>query len=134
MGRMPDAMFRVVSAGLDKYPAMRLTTLRWRYGRPGPEGAAAPVAPVGAPAALSQSAVLGLELTAQPGDFKGALANITSFVRELSKSDNVAEAKVVKMPLNLSSSATLTGSTASLRQEQPQSAQFDVEVRLKPGI
>jgi hypothetical protein len=135
MGRVPDTMFRVVSTGLDKYPAMRLTTLRWKYGRPGPEGAAAAaVPPAGAPTALSQSAVLGLELTAQPGDFKGALANITSFVRELSKSESVAEAKVVKMPLNLSSTATLTGSTASLRQEQPQSAQFDVEVRLKPGI
>jgi hypothetical protein len=75
-----------------------------------------------------------MELTAQPGDFKSALANINSFVRDLGKSEQVADAKVSKMPLNLSSAATLTGSTASLRQEQAQSAQFDVEVRLKPGL
>ena len=130
MGRLPDTMFRVVSAGLEKYPAMRLNSLRWKYGRPGPEPKAGP----SAASALSQSAVLEMELTAQPGDFKSALANITSFVRELSKNESVAEAKVAKMPLNLSSSATLTGSTASRRQEQSQSALFDVEVRLKPGI
>ena len=128
MGRFPDTMFRVVSAGLEKYPAMRLNTLRWKYGRSGPEAAST------APAALAQTAVLEMELTAQPGDFKSALANINSFVRDLGKSEQVADAKVSKMPLNLSSAATLTGSTASLRQEQAQSAQFDVEVRLKPGL
>jgi len=131
MGRFPDTMFRVVSAGLEKYPAMRLNTLRWKYGRSGPE--AASTAPA-ALAALAQTAVSEMELTAQPGDFKSALANINSFVRDLGKSEQVADAKVSKMPLNLSSAATLTGSTASLRQEQAQSAQFDVEVRLKPGL
>jgi hypothetical protein len=130
MARLPDRMFHIVSTGLEKYPAMRLNQLTWKYGRPGPEGAAGSAAP----AALSQSAVLGMELTAQPGDFKSALANVTNFVRELSKNENVAEAKVTKMPLNVSSTATLMGTTASLRQEQPQSAQFDIEVRLKPGI
>jgi len=130
IGRLPDTMFRVISGGLEKYPAMRLNSLRWKYGRPAPE----PNAGAAGASALSQSAVIGMELTAQPGDFRSALANINSFVRDLAKNENVAEAKVAKMPLNLSSSATLTGSTASLRQEQPQSAQFDVEVRLKPGI
>jgi hypothetical protein len=130
IGRLPDTMFRVISAGLEKYPAMRMTSLRWKYGHPGPEGKTTPTAA----SALSQSAILELELTAQPGDFKSALANINNLVRELGKNENVAEAKVIKMPLNLSSSATLSGSTASLRHEQPQSAQFDVEVRLKPGI
>jgi hypothetical protein len=123
-------MFRVISAELDRYPAMRLTSLRWKYGRSGPESSSGPASAT----ALSQSALLAMELTAQPGDFKSALANINSFVRDLSKNENVADAKVTKMPLNLSSSATLTGSTASLRQEQPQSAQFDVEIRLKPGV
>ncbi len=130
MGRFPDTMFRVISAELDKYPAMRLTSLRWKYGRSGPESSSGPASAT----ALSQSALLAMELTAQPGDFKSALANINSFVRDLSKNENVADTKVTKMPLNLSSSATLTGSTASLRQEQPQSAQFDVEIRLKPGV
>lgn len=130
MGRFPDTMFRVVSGALEKYPAIRLNSLRWKYGQPNTE---APNAPVNANT-LSQSAMLGMELTAQPGDFKSALANINNFVRELAKNKNVAEAKVSRMPLNLSSSATLTGSTASQHQEQAQAAQFDVEVRLKPGV
>jgi hypothetical protein len=130
LDRLPDTMFRVISAGLEKYPAMRLHSLRWKYGRSGPDSpGAAPSA-----TALSQTALLEMELTAQPGDFRSALANINTFVRDLAKNEKVADAKVTKMPLNLSSSATLTGSTASQRQEQPQAAQFDVEVRLKPGV
>jgi hypothetical protein len=131
IGRFPDTMFRVISVGLEKYPAMRLNSLRWKYGRSGPE---APGAGPAAQAALSESALLEMELTAQPGDFKSALANINNFVRDLAKNEKVAEAKVTKMPLNLSSSATLTGSTASQHHEQAQAAQFDVEVRLKPGV
>jgi hypothetical protein len=133
MGRLPDAMFRVVSSGLDHDPAMRLNTLRWKYGHIGEGSTPAGGAPA-APSALAQTAILEMELTAQPGDFRGALASINSFVRDLGHSDKVAEVKVLKMPLNLSSAATLTGTTASPRQEQPQTAQFDVEVRLKPGI
>jgi hypothetical protein len=75
-----------------------------------------------------------MELSAQPGDMKGALSVINSFVRELGKSDKVAEVKVTKMPLNLASSGSLSGSTANARREQPQASQFDVEVTLKPGV
>ena len=130
MARLPDAAFRVLSQTLDKYPAMRLTGVQWKHDRLGQPDAANAVAP----AQLSQSATLQMELTAQPGDIKGALANINSFVRELGKSDKVAEVKVTKMPLNLASTGSLSGSTATARQEQPQTSQFDVELVLKPGV
>jgi hypothetical protein len=74
-----------------------------------------------------------MELTSQPGDIKGALANINSFVRELGKSDKVAEAKVSRMPLNFASSGNLSGSTANPHGETAAS-QFDVEVVFKPGV
>jgi hypothetical protein len=77
---------------------------------------------------------LELELTAQPGDYRAALANMNSFIRDIGKNDKVAEAKVVKMPLNLASSATLSGSTATPRQERPEQAQFQIELTLKPGV
>jgi hypothetical protein len=74
-----------------------------------------------------------MELTTQASEIKSALSNINSFVRELGKSDAVAEVKVAKMPVNLASSGSLSGSTTSARQERPQISQFDVELVLKPG-
>jgi len=125
-------MFRIVSTTLEKYPAVRLGSLQWKHGHVGPVPSA--TAPASVPGTLSQSAVLQLELTAQPGDFRAALASINSFVRDLAKNENVADVKVIKMPLNLASNATLSGSTATQRQVQAQNAQFDIQVVLKPGV
>jgi hypothetical protein len=131
IARLPDTAFRVVSQALDKYPGLRLNGVQWRHGHAGaPEAPNAPASASG----LSQSAILQMELTAQASDIKGALSNINSFVRELGKSDKVAEVKVTKMPVNLASSGSLSGSTTSARQEQPQTSQFDVELVLKPGV
>ena len=130
IARVPDTLFGVVSRTLEKYPGVRLNGVQWKVGRAGSDaaGGAALVGP------LSQSAMLQMELTAQPGDMKGTLSTINSFVRELGKSDKVAEARVAKMPVNLASSESLSGSTASPRREQAQASQFDVEVALKPGV
>jgi hypothetical protein len=128
LARLPDGVFRAVSQSLERFPAMRLTGLAWQHGRAGVEGGSAP-------AALAQSATLQMELIAQPGDIKGALASINSFVRDLGKNDKVAEVKVTKMPLNLASSGNLSGSTAANpRQEQAQTSQFDVQLTFKPGV
>jgi len=129
LGRLPDTVFSVVSQSMGRYPSIKLNTVQWKVGRKAPAAGGAPVA-----GPLTQSAVLGLELTAQPGDYKAALANMNSFVRDIGKNDKVAEAKVVKMPLNLASSATLSGSTATPRQERPEQAQFEIELTLKPGV
>ena len=61
-------------------------------------------------------------------------ANINSFVRELGKSEKVAEAKVARMPLNFASTGNLSGSTANPRLEKAQASQFEVEVVFKPGV
>jgi hypothetical protein len=130
IGRLPDTLFIVVSHTLERYPSVRLNGVRWKLGRAGSDaaGGAALVGP------LSQSAMLQMELTAQPGDMKGVLSTINSFVRELGKNDKVAEARVAKMPVNLASSESLSGSTASPHREQVHASQFDVEVTLKPGV
>ena len=130
IARLPDTLFSVVSRTLEKYPGVRLNGLQWKLGRAGSD-AVSGAALVGS---LSQSAMLQMELTAQPGDMKGALSTINSFVRELGKNDKVAEARVAKMPVNLASSESLSGSTASPRREQAHASQFDVEVTLKPGV
>ncbi len=130
IARLPDTVFGVVSQALDKYPAIRLSGVQWRLGRLGLEGGNASATP----SSLSQSTTLQVELTAQSGDIKGALGSINSFARELSKSDKVAAAKVVRMPLNFASTGNLSGSTANPRLEKPQTSQFDVEVVFKPGV
>jgi len=127
IARLPDTAFLVVSKALDKFPGIRLNSVHWQVNRMG-DGASP------APAALSQSALLQIELTTQPGDIKGTLANVNSFVRELSKSERVAAAKVARMPLDFASSSNLSGSTTSPHLERPQTSQFDVEVVLKPGV
>jgi hypothetical protein len=131
IARLPDTVFSTISQALDKYPSMRLNSVQWQLGRVGPESGNASAA---TSAPLSQSATLQMELTAQPGDIKGALASINSFVRELGKGDKVAEAKVTRMPLNFASTGNLSGSTTNPRLEKPQTSQFDVEVVFKPGV
>jgi len=127
LARLPDKTFVAVSQALENHPEIELTGLTWRHGRaPGNAGTASGL--------LVQTAILQLQLMAQPGDFKGALATIHHFVRDLDKSGNVSAARTVKLPLNLASSARLSGSTAAPRREQPQLAQFEVEVTLKPGV
>ncbi len=130
IARLPDTVFGVISQALDKYPAIRLNGVQWQLGRIGPEGGNASATS----ALLSQSATLQMELITQPGDIKGALGSINSFVRDLGKSDKVAAAKVARMPLNFASTGNLSGSTANPHLEKAQTSQFEVEVVFKPGV
>jgi hypothetical protein len=125
--RLPDQVFGVVSRALDVNPDIDLTALTWRQGHQ--------VVPPGAPSGqLVQSAQLQLQLMAKPSDQKAVLATISKFVKDLAGSELVASAHTVKLPVNLASSAKLTGSTANPRSEQPQLAPFQVELVLKPGV
>jgi hypothetical protein len=125
--RLPEAVFRAVSQALDGNPEITLSALTWKHGRQG--GSA------GAPAAaLVQSAQLQLQMLAKPSEQKAVLAAINKFVKDLARSESVSSARTVKLPVNFASTAKLTGSTANPRREQPQLAQFEVEVVLKPGV
>ena len=125
--RMPDQLFAVVSQALDVNPEIELTGLTWRHGRQ--------VVPAGTPPGqLVQSAQLQLQLLAKPSDQKAVLARINKFVKDLDRSELVSSAHTLKLPVNLASSAKLSGSTANPRREQPQLAPFEVELALKPGV
>ena len=123
--RLPDRVFGVVSHAMDVNPDIGLTGLTWRYGRQG-TGSGSPD--------MVQSAQLQLQIMAKPSDQKALLAAINKFVKDLSGNELVASARTVKLPVNLASSAKLTGSTANPRREQPQLAPFEVELVLKPGV
>ena len=81
-----------------------------------------------------QSAQLQLQMLAKPSEQKAVLATINKFVKDLARSESVSAARTVRLPVNFASTAKLTGSTANPRREQPQLAQFEVEVVLKPGV
>ena len=125
--RLPDKVFGVVSRAMDVNPDIGLTGLTWRHGHQG-------AASAGSHAELVQSAQLQLQIMAKPSDQKAVLATINKFVKDLSGNELVASARTVKLPVNLASSAKLTGSTANPRREQPQLAPFEVELVLKPGV
>ena len=112
---------------MDVNPEISLTGLTWRHGRQG-------IAAGTPPGQLVQSAQLQLQLMAKPSDQKAVLATINKFVKDLGGSELVATARTVKLPVNLASSAKLSGSTANPRREQPQLAPFEVELVLKPGV
>ena len=120
-----------ISQALDKYPSIRLNSVQWQLGR-----YAAPKVPtaVGFHRAVVpvRHAAVGTDCATRR--HQGSAGEHQHFVRELGKNEKVAEAKVTKMPLNLASTGSLSGSTASARQKQPQTSQFDVEVVLKPGV
>jgi len=126
MARLPDKTYQIVSQGLDANPALSLAGMTWRNGRPGATG--------GEPAALAQSALLQIQVVAQPGDLTGATNSVNKFVKDLSRHEWVAAARTVKLPIDAGSSATLRGSTADSRKEQPVTVQFEVEVVLKAGV
>jgi hypothetical protein len=83
---------------------------------------------------LAQSALLQVQLLAQPGDFTGALNTVNKFVKDLARHELVASARTVKLPIDPGSSATLRGSTADSRKGEPVKVQFEVEVVLKAGV
>jgi hypothetical protein len=125
MSRLPEPSFRAVSQALDNNPGIQLSGFSWRFGRQ-------PDATPGASSPFTQSAVLQLELMAMPGDYKGVMVQMNKFVKDLLKLEAVASARTTKLPVNLASTATLQGSTATPRAEKPVKAQFEVEVVLKP--
>jgi hypothetical protein len=126
MSRLPDRTYQVVSQGLEANPALTLGGMTWRYGKPGESEPAA--------AQLAQSALLQVQLLAQPGDFTGALNTVNKFVKDLARHELVATARTVKLPIDPGSSATLRGTTADSRKEEPVKVQFEVEVVLKAGV
>jgi hypothetical protein len=127
MARLPDKTYQVVSQGLDANPALSMAGMTWRYGKPS-TSAAEPATQ------LAQSALLQILLVVQPGEMTGATDTVNKFVKDLSRHEWVAAARTVKLPVDAGSGATLRGSTADSRKEQPVKLQFEVEVVLKAGV
>lgn len=137
--RSPEAMLTLVSQALERHPAIVLKTLGWRYARADIESDSTragklsddvPATGATGGAERHQSGLIEGEVRPFHGDYRAALEAINRFAETLSQQQNVAEVRILKLPLNISPTLTLTGNTADTR-DQAGRAEFKLIVVLK---
>lgn len=139
--RSPELALELVSDALEKNPAIFLKTFGWKYGRTdfGSEGGAkagpAAVAAAAATGATSriQSAAIDGEVRPFRGDYRAAIDAINRFAGALAQRPEVAEVKILKLPLDINPALALSGNTTESR-EQAGKAEFKLVVVLKPSV
>jgi hypothetical protein len=67
------------------------------------------------------------------GDYRAAIESIKSFAATISKRPEVAEVKVVKMPLDINPTLSLSGNTTENR-DQVGKAEFKMVVVFKTSV
>ena len=97
-------------------------------GRPSPSG------PGSAPATLRrESALIDGEIRPFRGDYRSAIVTINALATRLQALPEVAEVRIVKLPLNVNPSASLAGNTLdNPEQTANATAEFRLMVLLKP--
>jgi hypothetical protein len=143
--RDPVPMMTTVSAALAPVPNVVLREFGWKYGatnaeRGGDNIAAAPASarsgsgvPTAAPAARYQSAYITGEIRPFRGDYRAAIDTINGLAERLRRDPAVAEVRPIKMPLNVSPTAALSGTTAAARSESS-AAEFELVIIYKPRL
>jgi hypothetical protein len=142
--RSPEFMMGVVSAALDEHRSIVLKAFGWKYDRAEidadagmraaklaqevPVGGAAPGAPAGA-GTRKQSGLIEGEVRPFGGDYRIAIDAINRFAEALAKQPEVAEVRVVKLPLNINPGMPLSGNTDST--DRTGTAEFKLLLVLK---
>jgi hypothetical protein len=139
--RTPEPFMHIVSTAMEGAPAIEVSGLTWKYGVGEPEaGAGAKPGSPGTPgfsgaAGRRQSGIVAGEVKPLRGDYRSAVAAIKGFADRLGRHPAVAEARVVKLPLNVDPALALTGNTLTLDSRERRSAMdFKVLVVLKSGL
>jgi hypothetical protein len=136
--RSPETLMTIVSQALEHNPAILLKSFGWKYGRtdieqdPGKStrSVSDPGIPGPAGGARRQSGLIEGEVRPFSGDYRAAIEIINRFADTLSRQPEVAEVRVIKLPLNISSGLTLSGNTTDSR-EQTGKAEFKLLLVLK---
>jgi hypothetical protein len=133
----PEPAMLIVSRALEQFPTFQLKSFGWRYalrdfdaeaGTRRPDEPPAPAAAAGA-ARRKQSAFIEAEIQPFAGDYRAALDTISRFAETLRQDPAVAQVNVVALPLNVSPSTALSGSTSE-SVNRPTSAPFRVHLVL----
>ena len=140
--RNPQRMMALVSRAVEATPAVVVKELGWKYGtaemeadtrtRQSPaERTAAPSG--GGATARKESAVVEGEIRPFRGDYRSAIATINGFANRIGEEPDVAEVRVIKLPLNVNPTMPLSGNTIdNPEQSQNATAEFKLLVVLKP--
>jgi hypothetical protein len=139
----PQRMMALVSRAVEATPSVVVRELGWKYGtseiqadtraRPPGERTESAASPAGQPA-RKESAVIEGEIRPFRGDYRSAIATITGFAGRIGQEPDVAEVRVIKLPLNVNPSLSLSGSTIdNPEQSQNATADFKLLVVLKPS-
>jgi hypothetical protein len=83
------------------------------------------------PPTRRQSAYIAGEIRPFRGDYRAAIATINALTARISSHPAVSEARAVRMPLNVSPGAALSGNTLDSRAEVG-TAEFELVIVLKP--
>lgn len=133
----PGPAMAVVSRALEQFPTFQLKSFGWRYSvrdfdaEAGTRRPDEPAIVPGTPAATKrkQSAFIEAEIQPFAGDYRTALEAIARFAETLRQDPAVVQVNVVALPLNVSPSMALSGSTSE-RVERPTSAPFRIHLVL----
>jgi hypothetical protein len=138
----PQKVMALLGRALEKSPAIVIREFGWRYGiaeipvegSGGREATAsdrAQAAP-GSAGQRKESALIDGEVRPFRGDYRSAIDTINSFAERLRDEPEVAEARVVKLPLNVSPALSLSGNTLD-NPEQGGTAEFKLLLVLTPA-
>jgi len=137
--RNPGAMMAVLSQALESSPEIVLHEFGWTHATSDIQKGrdAGPVASNALPGTSStarkQSAYVAGQIKPFRGDYRAAITSINRFAESLRKVPAVAEVRILRMPLNISPSATLSGTTLD-KTEGTATAEFDLVIVYKPRI
>ena len=141
--RDPTSVMAIVSQALETSPNVFIREFGWQYGaneiQKGGVGAARSAAtqaaplPGAAPASRRQSAYLAGEIRPFRGDYRAAINAINALAARIGRHPAVFEARTVRMPLNVSPGAALSGNTLDTRSEAG-TAEFELLIVLKPRL
>lgn len=132
--RSPETMMNVISQVLEHSPAITVKSFGWKYGATNIESgkAAEPGFLAAAGAARRQSGLIDGEVRPFRGD-RAAIETINGFATLLSQQPQVAEVKVIKLPLNISPASVLSGNTTD-KAGPAGAAEFKLLLVFKPTL
>jgi hypothetical protein len=141
----PQRMLGIVSRAIETSPSVVIKEFGWKYGTaefeaqgPGSRSAAGadagPAAASGLALARKESALIEGEIRPFRGDYRSAIVTINALAARIAGEPDVAEVRVVKLPLNVSPSLSLSGNTVdNPEQTATATAEFKLLVVLKPN-
>jgi hypothetical protein len=128
--RTPERMLVRLSRALDDSPGIFLRAILWKSGPP--DMSDGPTASAVSNGEHREHAVIDAEIRPFKGDYRSAIAAIDAFVEKLSREKAVSAVRILQLPINVSQTSVLSGNTAKETQVQAATAQFKLEVFLRP--